>query len=168
MGKALDIDWTLGLALWLQGIPPKELAKQLGCKVDTLKAHAYRNGWVEQKQKVQQAVAERVEKVALKNLASVSQSIREQCAVDAQRVLDALAMKDPVGLSLPELELRERVAKSAQSRGFIACGLNDQPVSTAVNIQLMGSLNAQFEDMRKLTVDIPPEPQQVTDAKPNT
>ncbi len=152
-------DWTLAQALWLQGVPRREIAKQIGCPVGTLEKRAQRHGWTKARAQASALVGESMLQTAVRDIPAIARRFRNRMAEDAERTMEALAKQDPSRMKLERLEARERIADGLTKRAWTVMGLDAENQSAAVNINLLASL----PNLPKTTVETAPERQQIED-----
>jgi hypothetical protein len=127
--------------MFLAGRKYSEICDKLGCGMNTLKARITRDGWREEKEKLQLVEQGKAAEVAVRQtLPELSKIVRTGLAEDVAASVERL--KTHVAKDLKQELLREQMAGSLTKRaGEVFAWSAADSSKSLINVQLMGSMS---------------------------
>jgi hypothetical protein len=147
----LDVDWQAIRGLYLQGIPPRQLAKQFGMNESTLRSRACKEKWTHIIATTKQHKAATTEKsaaIAGDIWAERRETIRERIHLIGDRMTIAASQLDEDQL----LNKADKIKIATEIAGKIV-GLDRQEDKNVVNIALLGSYTDSGSTLKDIQVD---------------
>jgi transposase-like protein len=108
MPKALDADWNLAQALYVQGVPYADIAEKIGVTPPTLRQYAHRYHW----RRLRETVMASVSQVIAKPLVERAHNSRDKLAQEIERQASLLSECPP--------ESVEQLANNRERQGRAA------------------------------------------------
>lgn len=140
MPRTIDVDWEYAKTLFIQGVGYTDIALELGCNLNTVKARAWREGWVAKRDDLRAKADGSIKNLVVRDLKEVANDLKQRLATDVERTLKALEGHDPDSMSLEKLEQRERIASALQKRTWTTLGLDVVETQSVVNVAVMNAL----------------------------
>jgi hypothetical protein len=133
------VDWDSAKALYIKGLPLKDVAEQMGVKFGTLRQHARRSGWMQVKRRTSEIVSQ-----------VVSESVTQGAKSHVHRVLnlvnrhiESVERRHPDDLDLESFDMLTKIVDRLDQIGRRSHGIDAEAQGKASTTLVQVVINTQ-------------------------
>jgi stress-induced morphogen len=147
--RAINADWNLAQALYVQGVPYKTIAERVGVTEMSLRQRAHRHGWHALKTEALATASQAVTQHSGKTLVQRSAEVRSALADEVGESITALR-QTPTKPELEHLNQRAEVAGKLTSSASKVFGWNGEGEAPIV---IVGTMRRALDLQAEVTVE---------------